>query len=957
MKHITVGQRWGEGKIANVQCVPDTPLKTFAIKEECYLLLILTEGRVSFTVDGHGFHAVAPCFICFDQHADPVVVSKTHAKCHAVYFHPSFLNVNMTFELLQSAVYEDLAENHDLFMLKPFLDGTRIIPIEDNALEKILTAFDGMTNELCEQRDWYWSCRSRSYFMELILLLERMYSLMGFGAALENPSAAFAAEDPHFKAALMFVETQYTSDIDLSQIAASCGMSRAAVSALFKQETGLSPLQYLMTHRVRIAKKQLAFTDIPIKEIAARCGFKTVPHFSRVFKEQTGKTPARYRAEEVQSRKDSMSLQTLIERARERLAAEDIVFEDPDFPHVCLFLSEDGTILEYTGFDDRTLSQLFFDAGVSRIERMICMRKSGFLAMPPIAFLAVIRSLHPDNGNTTVTLQEREGYFTKTVADVLTNPKRQPRLHGDALQALYEALVAKQNACLDPDFLSIGIHTLHDALVSDELLTEVADFLEDYTAFAIEDKRYTAFGILLGAGLRNAAYYHLVYALLHCAEQDGDPDAIERLHGSMLAATEPINLFLLERGIAKLREMGCDEHAQRMQEDSERVRRERRFFRSYRYESEVLDVVFTEVERREMQVENNEDPGSHPEVAVIGYALNVGDVRGKIDGDERKQVFAEQEPLYMDEIERCFAVVRADYERLLSAAKIGKSIRVWRNLREPHSACGFAFVCDALKEYDCPLTVVDVPEECPSWGVVRNYVPYLLHEQTVSEEEKRHFADMWQRVKEENAPLRAFVGDKLISLSAEHYDDDLLRLLPEGRAVWVGETLGRLSAPELYSKSGVFITWYEHRLQKLIEQGVFEVVVNDEDVHEMVIRRKTDEPLFAEDVYVVARSRIAKVERGDSLPAPLLYTMLSSTGKLYFFENDPVGEMIDTLTKADDTEIMCWVTLWGNMPPSLDMPSFAARQAVLRLNEQNAQTQLLVQGEKARQTRLLKDSV
>ena len=148
----------------------------------------------------------------------------------------------------------------------------------------------------------------------------------------------------------------------------------------------------------------------------------------------------------------------------------------------------------------------------------------------------------------------------------------------------------------------------------------------------------------------------------------------------------------------------------------------------------------------------------------------------------------------------------------------------------------------------------------------------------------------------------------------------------------------------------MFITWYEHRTQELIEQGVLDVIVNSEDVLEMVIRQKTDEPLTPEDVYVAARSRITRVERGAYLPAPLLYTMLSSTGTVYFFENDAVEEMLDTLTKANDTEIVCWVTLWGNLPPSLDVPSFAAGPAILTLNERNARTRLLVQRENPRHT-------
>lgn len=61
----------------------------------------------------------------------------------------------------------------------------------------------------------------------------------------------------------------------------------------------------LMKYRIKAAKKHLAFTDLPLKEIAGRCGFKTVPHFSRTFKAVTGETPAAFRTMALEKRKKS----------------------------------------------------------------------------------------------------------------------------------------------------------------------------------------------------------------------------------------------------------------------------------------------------------------------------------------------------------------------------------------------------------------------------------------------------------------------------------------------------------------------------------------------------------------------------------------------------------------------------------------------------------------------------
>ena len=73
-----------------------------------------------------------------------------------------------------------------------------------------------------------------------------------------------------------------------------------------KAELGITAIEYLMQYRITIAKKHLAFTDVPIKDIANMVGFKTVQHFNRIFKEITGTTPAEFRKSSVQKRKDEM---------------------------------------------------------------------------------------------------------------------------------------------------------------------------------------------------------------------------------------------------------------------------------------------------------------------------------------------------------------------------------------------------------------------------------------------------------------------------------------------------------------------------------------------------------------------------------------------------------------------------------------------------------------------------
>ncbi len=307
MEHITVGRKYNEGKVAFVECVKNGSFDNINIKGKCFLLIILTKGKLEFKVDGEKITAVAPSFLCFDELENPVLVSKSKAHYTCVYFHPKFLNINMTFELLRSSKYGDIATTHDMFMLKPFIDKAYVIAIAETQVEKIEQSADYMLEELTEQRDWYWSCRGRSYFMEIIIALERMYGLIGYGLTHQKSDNAPIIKNPKLRDAVLYIESHYGDSITLSDISANAGINHTTLTALMKEELGCTAIEYLMQYRITIAKKQLAFTDVPIKDVANMVGFKTVQHFNRIFKEIAGTTPAEFRKVVVKNRKDDLN--------------------------------------------------------------------------------------------------------------------------------------------------------------------------------------------------------------------------------------------------------------------------------------------------------------------------------------------------------------------------------------------------------------------------------------------------------------------------------------------------------------------------------------------------------------------------------------------------------------------------------------------------------------------------
>lgn len=135
--------------------------------------------------------------------------------------------------------------------------------------------------------------------MELMLLLERLYGLIG----QDQPYTVGHIQDASLRQAVIYIETHFHNNINLDDISQAVSINRNSLTQLFKRVLNATPMEYLWLHRITVAKKHLEFTSLPIKDIALRCGFQTVPHFTRKFKTATGYTPSAFRREAVARRK------------------------------------------------------------------------------------------------------------------------------------------------------------------------------------------------------------------------------------------------------------------------------------------------------------------------------------------------------------------------------------------------------------------------------------------------------------------------------------------------------------------------------------------------------------------------------------------------------------------------------------------------------------------------------
>jgi AraC-like DNA-binding protein len=107
---------------------------------------------------------------------------------------------------------------------------------------------------------------------------------------------AFVPPARHLLRARDLVDARYFEPLDVAQMAAAAGLSRAHFSREFRRTFGESPHAYLLTRRLERAAALLRNTDNSVLEICTAVGLQSLGSFTTSFKRVYGMTPTEYRA-------------------------------------------------------------------------------------------------------------------------------------------------------------------------------------------------------------------------------------------------------------------------------------------------------------------------------------------------------------------------------------------------------------------------------------------------------------------------------------------------------------------------------------------------------------------------------------------------------------------------------------------------------------------------------------
>lgn len=92
-----------------------------------------------------------------------------------------------------------------------------------------------------------------------------------------------------------YIEANFHRDISLEEVSRTINISPYYFSRMFKEETGVTFIEYLTEERMKRARQLLEDRRLSIKEVCLESGYSDPNYFSRIFKKAEGVTPTEYR--------------------------------------------------------------------------------------------------------------------------------------------------------------------------------------------------------------------------------------------------------------------------------------------------------------------------------------------------------------------------------------------------------------------------------------------------------------------------------------------------------------------------------------------------------------------------------------------------------------------------------------------------------------------------------------
>lgn len=268
-------------------------------------LVLVKAGNGVILCNNKKIHVIAPALLFFN-HEDKVESMKLNdIECDIIYFKPEVINDKLQYDVLTGKVNQEdsITTVHDRFLLNDFYtygkESPKIMLLQADALLAIQQLYRNIERELLEQRDGFWPCRSRSFFLELLFYIDRIRQTNTKDSDITPLMLSQKETFETVRMILAYMNENISNKITVSELTKKFGINRNRLNEMFNETTGKTAMQCLLQMRINLAALMLKNTELPIEEITYRVGFNDVSYFTKTFRTYFKLTPSQYRKEAV----------------------------------------------------------------------------------------------------------------------------------------------------------------------------------------------------------------------------------------------------------------------------------------------------------------------------------------------------------------------------------------------------------------------------------------------------------------------------------------------------------------------------------------------------------------------------------------------------------------------------------------------------------------------------------
>lgn len=188
---------------------------------------------------------------------------------------------------------KDISSIFDMLMVEPFYReetmGQNILHLPPSKTPDVEAMLKRMVEEQNKKHTGY-RLMQKANLLTLLTLLGRAWENQFVGQ-----QEAYHHKRKMLVEALQHIEQNIGDELSVDKLAGKVYMSPAYFRKVFKEVTGMSPIEYINKTRISMAISLLKQKDLTISQVAEKVGIQDVNYFSRLFRSTMGCSPSSFR--------------------------------------------------------------------------------------------------------------------------------------------------------------------------------------------------------------------------------------------------------------------------------------------------------------------------------------------------------------------------------------------------------------------------------------------------------------------------------------------------------------------------------------------------------------------------------------------------------------------------------------------------------------------------------------